>query len=217
MVNSCIRPCLLLLFCFALLRSGAQLTVFAGPQISTAKYQIGGVDQSTESKTGFNAGVSFKTLLEGPVYFSPAFYYSQKGYKVTFNKAAFPPYSAAKNNNTTIHTIEVAPLAQINFSKGSSYAFVRFGPSADFAISGREAFDSSNNKRISRDMVFSFGDYSYVTLSANIQLGFQHKSGLVIFAQYQHGLTNLNNADYGPTIFHRVAGVSIGYKFGKKR
>ncbi len=217
MIYSRVRPCLLLLFCFALHRAGAQLTVFAGPQTTTAKYIIRGADQATSSKTSFNAGLSFKTLLEGPVYFSPALYYNQKGYNVTFNKAAFPPDSAAKNNNTVIHTIEVAPLVQINFSKKASYGFVRIGPSADVAIKGREAFDSTGNKRVSRDMVFSFGDYSYVTLSANAQLGFQHKSGFLIFVHYQHGLTNLNNADYGPTIFHRVAGVSVGYKFGKKR
>ena len=217
MINSCIRPCLLLLFCFSLLHSGAQLTLFGGPQTSTAKYIIRGADQTVDSKTGFNAGVSFKTLFEGPVYFSPLLYYNQKGYKVTFNRPAFPPDSNAKNNDVTVHSIELAPLLQINFSKGVSYGFFRFGPSADFAINGSETFDSLNNKRVSRDMVFSFSDYSYVTLSANAQLGFQHKSGFVIFVHYQHGLTNLNNADYGPTIFHRVAGVSVGYKFGKKR
>lgn len=216
MVNSCFRPCLLLCFCLAMLRTHAQLTVFAGPQITSAKYIVRGADQSTSGKTGFNAGVGLKTLLEGPLYFSPMLYYNQKGYKVTFDRRAFPPDSAAKNNNVTVRAIELAPLFQVNFSKKASYGFVRFGPSADFAVKGRETFDSLNNKRISRDMVFSFGDYSFVTLSANVQLGFQHKSGFAVFAHYQHGVTNLNNADYGPTIFYRVAGLSVAYTLGKK-
>lgn len=197
--------------------AGAQLTVFAGPQVSSAHYTVRGTEQATDSKTGFSAGLGLKTLLEGPVYFSPVLYYTQKGYKVSFNQRAFPPDSAAKNNDVTVHAIELAPLFQINFSKKANYGFLRFGPSADFAIKGSETFDSTGNKRVSRDMVFSFGDYSFVTLSANVEVGFQHKSGLVIFAHYQHGLTNLNNADYGPTIFHRIAGLSVGYKLGRKR
>lgn len=216
MVNFCFRSCLLLCFCLAMLRTNAQLTVFAGPQLTSAKYTIRGADQATSGKAGFSAGAGLKTLLEGPVYFSPMLYYNQKGYKATFNRPAFPPDSAAKNNNVTVHAIELAPLFQVNFSRTASYGFVRFGPSADFAVKGRETFDSLNNKRISRKMVFSFGDYSFVTLSANVQLGFQHKSGFVVFAHYQHGVTNLNNADYGPTIFHHIAGLSVGYTLRKK-
>jgi hypothetical protein len=194
----------------------AQLTVFAGPQISSAKYTIRGTSQPTENEQGFMGGVGLRSLIEGPVYFSPMLYYSKKGYDVTFNKPAFPPDSAALKNKTSIHTIELAPLVQINFSKKASYLFVRFGPSFDVNLSGTEQFDSTGNKRINRDMVFSFGDYSYVTTSVNAHFGFQHKSGFTIFAHYTHGVGSLNNADYGPGIFHRVAGVSVGWKLGKK-
>lgn len=207
----------MLLFSFVLLRAQAQLTVFAGPQTSSVDYSIRGAIQSSTGKTGFSAGVGLKTLFEGPLYFSPLLSYSQKGYAVTFDRPASPPDSTAKNNNVNLHVIELAPLLQLNFSKKASYAFFRFGPSAGFAISGKETFLSSTNKTVSRDMVFSFTDYSSVTLSGNVQLGFQHKSGFTIFAHYQQALTNLNNADDGPSIFYRVAGVSVGYKFGKKR
>lgn len=213
------RPRCLLIAAFLFFTASAysQLTVFAGPQLRWAKYAIRGADQKTESKMGFMAGVGLKTQVEGPVYFAPQLYYSQKGYKVTFDRPAFPPDSAAKNNDVTVHAIELAPLIQVNFSHGASYGFFRVGPAFDVAVSGTEAFDSTGNKRISRNMKFDFGNYSIVTINGNVQLGYQHQSGLVVVAQYSHGMTSLNNADYGPTIFHRLLGISVGWKFGQKR
>ncbi len=163
------------------------------------------------------AGVGLKTLIEGPVYFSPMLFFSRKGYKVNFNRPAFPPDTGAINNNTSINTIELAPLIQINLSKSSSYAFLRLGPSFDFNLSGRETFDSTNNKQISRDMAFDFGTYSHATISMNGQLGYQHQSGFTLFAFVNFGVSSLNNADYGPQIFHRVYGAALGWKLGKKQ
>jgi hypothetical protein len=195
----------------------AQLTVFAGPQVTTAKYRIQDVSQKTEHKQGFAAGIGLKSLIEGPVYFSPLLFYTQKGYKVKFNRPAAPPDSGAVNNNATLHAVELAPLIQINFSKGASYPFLRIGPSFDINLSGTETFDSSNGKRKTRDMPFSFGDYGFVTVALNGQVGFQHKNGLSLFAYYNYGVSSLNNADNGPAIFHRVAGVAAGWRFGRKR
>ena len=212
-----LRPCLLFFSFLFLARAHAQLTVFGGPQITSAKYLIRNVEQQTSSKQGFLAGVGLKSLIEGPAYFTPMLFFSQKGYKVSFDRPAYPPDSAAKNNNTTIRAIELAPLVQFNLSKKANYVYLRVGPSADFNISGRESFDSTGNKRITRNMPFDFGGYSYVTLSANVHLGFQHQSGFTAFAFYQYGLSSLNNADYGPEIYHRVGGIALGYKFGKKK
>lgn len=210
---------LLAVFCiifFASLRTTAQVTVFAGPQLTSARYRIDGIEQPTNSKTGFAGGVGLRSSLEGPVYFTPLIYYSKKGYEVVFNQRAFPPDTAARNNNTSLHTIEVAPLVQINFSKKASYFFMRIGPSFDVAVSGTERFDSAANKRVTRKMVFDFGGYSYITTSVNAHLGFQHQNGLSFFAHYGYGIGSLNNADNGPKIYHRVAGVMVGWRLGKK-
>ncbi|HYD21236.1 MAG TPA: porin family protein [Flavipsychrobacter sp.] len=206
---------LISLACFR--RADAQLTIFGGPQQNTAHYKIQDVEQETESKYGFMAGAGIKAQMEGPVYFAPLMYYSQKGYKVTYTGSAFPPHPDALNNDVTLHTVELAPLFQVNFSSQPSYMFVRFGPSFAFNVSGKETFDSTGNKPISRDMVFSFGDYSHATVAMNAHLGFQHQSGLTLFAHYGHGLSSLNNADGGPKIFHRSLGLSLGWKLGRKK
>ncbi|HEY0039933.1 MAG TPA: outer membrane beta-barrel protein [Flavisolibacter sp.] len=207
----------LLLLCLLNYASNAQLTIYGGPQVSTAQYSIRDFSQETEHKFGFMGGVGLKSLIEGPVYFSPMLFFSRKGYKVTFDRAAYPPDSVAINNNTTINTIELAPLVQINFSSQASYAFFRFGPSFDFNISGTETYDSLNNKSRTQKMLFDFGGYSHATIAVNGHLGYQHKSGFTLFAFANIGISSLNNADKGPKIFHRVGGVALGWKFGKKR
>lgn len=204
-----------LLFCSY--ASNAQITLFAGPQITSADYAIREVRQETGSKTGFMGGIGVKTLIEGPVYFSPMLFFSRKGYDVSFDRPAFPPDSGAVNNSTAISTIELAPLIQFNFSKKENYVFLRLGPSFDFNLSGKEAFDSTSGKRISRDMKFTFGDYSHATISMNAQGGFQHRSGFTAFVFINVGVSSLNNADYGPKIFHRVGGVAVGWQPGRKR
>lgn len=209
---------LLIGFCLCVIAEAkAQFTIFAGPQISSAAYTIRGAKQSTEYKQGLVAGVGFKTLFEGPLYFAPSLSFTRKGYKVKFDRPAFPPDSAALNNNVSISTLELAPLFQINFSKRATYTFFRFGPAFDFNLSGKEEFDTTGNKKVTRNMVFSFGDYSYATLSLNGQIGLQHESGFTVFAHFVYGLSSLNNADLGPQIYNREAGIAIGWRLGKKR
>jgi hypothetical protein len=199
-----------------------QFALFAGPQITSARYtvSIDKIKQPTEFKYGLMGGVAAKVQFDNQFYFFPAVYYSLKGYKVTLNNPAFPPTEYAKNNNTTIHTIEVAPLFHYDFNKKPSHFFARFGPSIDFAFKGREIFDTASvpgeHATVDRAMVFSFGDYSWCTAQAILHFGYETAKGLMFFAFYEHGFASMNNADGGPKIFHRVAGVSFGWLFGRR-
>lgn len=188
---------------------------FAGPQTTSANYKVNGKKQPNEFKYGFMAGTAVKVDFENQLYFFPSVYYSMKGYKVTLNDPAFPPTQFAKNNNTTIHTIEIAPLFQIDFNKKPSHLFVRFGPAVDFAFSGRERFDTvsttGTSATIDRPMVFSFGDYGRFSAQANLHFGYETSKGFMVFAFYEHGIGSMNNADLGPKILHRIAGISIGW------
>lgn len=158
------------------------------------------------------AGAGLKVAFENQLYFFPSVYFSRKGYKVDFNRFAFPPGEEAKNNNTSINTIEIAPLLQFDLSKNASHPFVRFGFSADYAFSGKERFDTrTSGAIIERDMVFSFGDYGRYTASANLHFGYEFQNGLNVFAHTTHGLGSLNNADGGPRIVHRIYGISLGW------
>jgi len=197
--------------------SQVRFAVYAGPQATSAHYVVKDSKQPTSWKYGAMAGVSVKVPFDKQLYFFPSVYYSLKGYKVTFNEPSFPPTEFAKNNNTTLHTLEIAPMFQVDLGKNPSHPFIRFGPAVDFAFSGREIFDtvSSTGVRaaVDRPMVFSFGDYGRITAQANLHLGYETSTGFMVFAFYEHGIGSLNNADEGPRILHRIAGISVGWLF----
>jgi hypothetical protein len=48
-----------------------------------------------------------------------------------------------------------------------------------------------------------------------LHFGFESEKGYTIFAHYAEGMISLNNADNGPTIKHRIVGLSIGWFFQK--
>ena len=194
----------------------SRFVIFAGPQTTFAKYSIDGVKQSVQHKQGFQAGFGLKIPFDNQLFFAPAGFYSLKGYKVKFNRFSYPPDTAAINNNTTIHTFELAVMLQVDIGKEPGHFFVKSGISLDGQLSGKEKFNLKTGESVNRKMVFSFGEYGYVGANLLVQFGFETKGGLMIFAQYTHGAGSINNADGGPQIKHRVFGISIGKYFSKK-
>jgi len=202
-----------ILFCSA----QVQWALFGGPQTTSTKYTINGTKQPTTPKYGFQLGASLKTPFENKLYFSPAAFYSLKGYKVNFNQPSYPPDSLAIDNSTSIHTFELAALLQYDFNTQPNHFFVKFGPSLDFQLLGKEKFNRSNRTTVEQDMVFSFTSYGRYGFNLLMQCGYETKGGFLLFAQYSHGLWNMNNKDNGPGIWHRVVGISIGKYLNKKK
>jgi Outer membrane protein beta-barrel domain len=184
--------------------------IFAGPQATSSHYTIDGARQNNNLKIGFQAGLGCKVPFDNQLSFSPAVFYSLKGYKVTFNRYSFPPDSNAIDNNTTIHTFEVAGLLQFDFSMQPDHFFIKAGPSLDFQLFGHEKYHLESGGMVNRKMKYGFGDYGHYSASLLAQFGYETANGLIIFAQYTRGVTSINNADYGPKILHRIYGISIG-------
>jgi Outer membrane protein beta-barrel domain len=192
-----------------------QLGIFAGPQATTTRYTVNGKLQDNTMKYGFQAGATLKVPFENKLFFAPAAYYSMKGYKVTFTDFAFPPDANAADNNTTIHCFELAALLQYDFGNNPSHFYFKGGPSLDFQLVGKEKYNLRTGGSVSRTMTWSPGAYGRYSANFIAQLGYETNSGFIIFAQYSHGATSINNADLGPRIRHRVFGLSIG-KYLKK-
>lgn len=194
------------------------IAFFTGPQMTTAKYKVKEEKQPTDSKIGLQMGATMKIPFDNQLYFGPAVYYSMKGYKVRLNTPSFPPTERAINNETSIHTIEIAPLLHLDFSKQPSHFYAKFGPAIDFAFSGKEKFDTiGGGKPVERSMNFSYTEYGRYTAQAIAQLGYESSKGYTIFLHYAEGLGSLNNADNGPIIKHRIAGISFGWYFHKNK
>lgn len=205
-----------LLFCSTGI-SQVEFGLFAGPQASSAKYEIGITNQKTNYKYGFNLGGMMKVPFEGNLYFAPAAFYSMKGYKVTFNKISFPPDSSAIDNNTTLHNFELAAMLQFDFGKQASHFFIKAGPSLDFQLFGKEKFNKLNEPSVDRKMKFGFADYGRYTANFLTQLGFESSSGFTIFGQYTLGITNMINTDGGPRVNNRAFSLSFGKYFLRKK
>jgi len=207
----------LILFIHFTCLSQTRFLFFAGPQVTSARYVIKDVKQETQYKFGFQAGIGWKIPFELNLFFAPEIYYSLKGYKVTLKEHAFPPSIFAKNNNTTLHTIDFIPMLQYDFGSHPAHLFIKVGAGIDFVFSGREKFDLSTGETIDQKMVFSFGDYGRFTSNAIVHFGYETAGGILIFGHYTYGLGSLNNADGGPNIRHRIFGVSIGKYLNRKK
>ncbi len=198
--------------------SQLEVGIFAGPQATGARYTILNQKQKNEVKYGFQAGIGFKTQFENKLYFSPAAFYSMKGYKVTFTQYAYPPDTNALNNNTTIHTFELAALLQYDFSSKPGHVFIKAGPSLDFHLFGKETYDLKAGGSMSRNMKFSTdGDYGHFSANLLAQIGYETSGGFMIFLQYTHGAASTSNEDFGPKIRHRAFGLSIGKYLNRKK
>jgi len=198
--------------------SQVEVGLFAGPQATGARYTILNQKQKNEIKYGFQAGVGFKIPFENNLYFAPAAFYSLKGYKVTLTQFVYPPDTNAKDNNTTIHTFELAALLQYDLSSKPGHIFIKAGPSLDFQLFGKEKYNLKAGGSVSRSMTYSAdGDYGHFSANMLAQIGYETVSGFMIFAQYTHGMASTNNEDKGPKIRHRAYGISIGKYLNRKK
>jgi len=194
-----------------------QLGIFAGPQATGTLYSINNQKQDQKMKFGFQAGAVMKVPFENKLFFAPSAFYSLKGYDVTYSSFNGLPDASAKDNSTRIHTFELAALLQYDFSNQPGHFFIKAGPSLDFQLFGNEKFNLANGGSVDRKMSFAPNDYGRYSANLLGQLGFETASGFMIFAQYSHGAANISNRDAGPSIKHRVYGISIGKYLNNKK
>ncbi|MGH2553778.1 MAG: porin family protein [Chitinophagaceae bacterium] len=198
--------------------SQVEVGLFAGPQATGARYTIRNQKQKNEMKYGFHAGLGLKVPFENNLFFAPAAFYSLKGYHVALTQFVYPPDTNAINNNTSIHTFELAALLQFDLSKKPGHAFIKAGPSLDFHLFGHETYDLKAGGTIDRKMKFSNdGDYGHFSANMLTQFGYETGSGFMFFIQYTHGMASTNNEDNGPKIRHRVYSFTIGKYLNRKK
>ena len=106
---------------------------------------------------------------------------------------------------------------QYDFTTKANHLFLKFGPSIDVQLSGKEKFNRKNNTVVDRQMTFSFTKYGRFGANMIVLLGYEMSNGIFLTAQYNHGIGSVNNADFGPKIYHRVYGLSIGKYFIRKK
>jgi hypothetical protein len=201
-------------------KAQVEWTVFAGPQMTSARYEVSAYSitnkQPNSYKYGFIAGVGLKVPFEAPIYFYPSIFYSMKGYKVQLNQSLYPPDQFAIDNDTRIHTFETAFLIRVNLSQQPGHIFVSTGPSLDFQLFGREKFHSTQQGYVDRNMKYGYEHYGHFAANWVLELGYETANGFFVNGRYAYGLTNLVNTDEGPKISHLAAGITFGKVLGRK-
>jgi hypothetical protein len=119
---------LVLFLSFTTLRSQITWNIFAGPQATSSKYTVPMPNKTYEKqessfKFGLQAGVGIKVPFDVKLFFSPAVFYSMKGFKIDeFKHSPVFPASEAKDQNFTMHTFEIAPMLQYDFSESPGHS-----------------------------------------------------------------------------------------------
>ncbi len=205
------------LFIMFITNGQSVLSFFGGPQTTTAKFAVGPDIQNTESKIGFHLGVAKKINFDDQIFFYPSVSYSLKGYKVSFQNPSSLPGLDIVYDNTTIHTIDFSPHLQVDFSKNKSHLFIRFGPTFDAAILGKEEVIFQNGKKENRDMKFSFSNYGRIGASLVSQFGYETENKFFVSVRYDYGVGSISNADGGPKITNRILALSLGLYIPNKK
>ena len=196
----------------------ARVCFFAGGQTTTVNYAIENVKQPANSKFGIHGGVGMKVNFENHLYFFPSISYYQFGYDVSFNHKSIPPDSFAKDNSVSIHQLNIDPVLQYDIGKNPSHFFLRAGPSFHFIISATEKFNTETGGFVNRKMeVGMYEDYGRILVSFVPAVGYESASGFYCNFQYTLGLINMCNADGGPRILERMAGLTVGYYLKNKK
>lgn len=178
-------------------------------------YRAGGKTKNNQQIWRHN-WTGLKVPFENRLYFAPSAFYSMKGYKAAYTHFAYPPDTLATDNNTTFHTFETAFLLQYDFSSQPNHFLVKFGPSLDFHLFGKEKFNTATGL-VSRNTPFGFDKYGHYSANFLLNFGYEMKSGFFILGQYTHGIASINNADGGPRIRHRAFGIAIGKYLGRNK
>ncbi len=183
--------------------------ISAGASFSNVTVKAGGVSASPKSKTGITVGIAIDAPLSSNFSFQPALNFIQKGYKVK---------DETSKETVNINYLEV-PLNFVYSTQKNEGFFIGAGPSIAYGISGKDKFTADGMPDDNQKIKFgSSGDeVKALDFGVNALAGYKMKGGFMISANYNLGLSKINNddgSDDAGTIKNKYFSIKIGYWFG---
>lgn len=158
----------------------------------------------TQTKAGFNAGVTLEIPLIAGLQFTPEVLYAQKGYQLTYD-------DNTKFKQTT-NFIDVPIL--FAFRLGSSFNIVA-GPQVSFLLSTKNKFESGFGS-VTETNVEDDSDRFKKSLVGGV-IGFRYdvNDRFDIHARYALDFqkNNENGSEYTPEYRNQVYSIGVGVKF----
>lgn len=188
----------------------AQLPTFGvkgGVNFATLHATVDGFSGSgnSGSLTSFNVG-AFVDFKFGNVSLQPALNFTGKGgsSSVSFDD------EASSNSKVKLYYLQVPVNVVYHVPAVVGDFYFGAGPYLGMGVSGKAKDDSGNSENVK----FGSGQDELKRTDAGLDaiVGFKFKSGFLINANYDWGLTNITNVD-GIKLTNRVFGISVGYAF----
>lgn len=191
---------------------GVRFGIVAGAPISNFDVKTNDFLPNTKTMTGFTAGVIVDLPLGSSFSLQPGLNYVQKGTRIeqTSDGQTLQAKMSVNNLELPLNFLFNVPTSAGNF-------FIGAGPSISYALSGKVRVTDGTNT-ISKTLSFgttSEDDMRRYDFGANFTAGFTLKRGLLLAANYNAGLSNLEpqTTDGIKTSSHYF-GIKLGYMFG---
>ncbi len=181
----------------------------AGYNFQIANYSA---SETNPTHSGY-AGVMLKVPFENRLHFVP---------QIDFNYRSMDAKSLPLKTYSKISEWQcrVLPLVQIDFKKPEekkNTAFVQFGPSIGFGITGKQTMQDNNGVPATGKLKYGFMEYGQFDASAHLGLGYETTKGFRMLIEYTYGLSSMINTDNAPLLKYQAFSAGIGYWFGKKK
>lgn len=176
--------------------------VKAGLNFAKQTASVSGGSVSTNSMTGFHAGIISEFNLSENLVLQPGLLFSQKGAKISFGGSDY----------TDIYNyldIPINLMYKINVDGAKILLFT--GPSLSYALSGKEKVGDN-----SVDIEFGSGDNQMRRFDLGFGIGGGLEFGSIqATANYNFGLANISNST-DAKLKNNVFSISVAYLFGGK-
>ena len=200
---------LMILLTSFFLSAQTSIGITAGASIANVTVKSGFISASPKSKTGITVGIAIAAPLSSNFSFQPALNFIQKGYKVK---------DQGSKETVNLNYLEV-PMNFVYSTQKNEGFFIGAGPSLAYGISGKDKFTADGMPDDNQKVKFGSGadEVKAFDFGVNALAGYKAKGGFMISANYNLGLSKINNDDGSGdagTIKNRYFSIKIGYMFG---
>lgn len=199
---------MILLTAFSL-TAQTSIGISAGASFANVTIKSGFISASPKSKAGIAVGIAIDAPLSTNFSFQPALNFIQKGYRVK---------DQGSKETANLNYLEV-PLNFVYSTQKNEGFFIGAGPSLAYGISGKDKFTADGMPDDNQKVKFGSGadEVKAFDFGVNALAGYKMKGGFMISANYNLGLSKINNDDGsgdGGTIKNKYFSIKIGYFFG---
>lgn len=194
--------------------------VRAGINFASMTAKEGSISASSDSRVGFNAGISVDFPVLESFYVQSGLYLSQKGFKVEINDYEVSGGKYTAEANPMYLEIPVLASYRYNFSDAAQLQF-NVGPYFAFGVGGKYKGKTTYGSYTSEYEIDYFGSeddeksWNAKTFDCGLQFGVGITfNKIYVGCAYQTGLTNVTKGDHDDESYkNNNFMINLGYNF----